>query len=74
MRYPAQTAIYSNAPTREAIAHWTKTLFAYVTRSDKRVTKCQLARAELLTPADSVIKELSFDIHFKTVHNAKVKL
>ena len=46
-----------------------------VTRSDKRVTKVSvLGHSELLIPAENATKELSFDISFKTVHNAKLKL
>ena len=44
-----------------------------VTRSDKRVTKCQFGHPELSIPTESAIKELSFDISFK-LHNTKVKL
>ena len=42
----------------------------------KRVTKCQFghSESELLVPTESATKELSFDISFKTVANAKVKL
>ena len=43
-----------------------------MTRSDKRVTKCQFDHPELLIPTERAIKELEFDIRFKTVHNAKV--
>ena len=46
----------------------------YVTRSDKRVTRCQFGHSELLIPTDSAYKELYIDIGFRTVHNAKVKL
>ena len=44
----------------------------YVTRSDKRVTKCQSGQSELSMPTESAIKELSVDVSFKTVHDAKV--
>ena len=45
-----------------------------MTRSDKSVTKCQFGHSELLIPGGNAFKELSFDVRFKTVHNAKVKL
>ena len=49
-------------------------------RCDQRVTKCQSGQSgqsgqsELLTPAEGATTQLSFDISFKTVHSAKVKL
>ena len=45
-----------------------------MTRSDKRITLCQFGHPELLMPSESAIKELWFEIRFKTVPNAKVKL
>ena len=41
------------------------------------MTRCEGSRvpfSELLIPSESESKELSFDISFKTVHNAIVKL
>ena len=45
-----------------------------LTRSDKIVPRCQCGHPELLTPAESAINELWFDMRFKTVRNARVKL
>ena len=55
---------------------WTRqnmwTFSAFVTRSDKRVTTCPFGHYELSISADSAIKELAFDISFKTVHNGNM--
>ena len=45
-----------------------------VTRSEERVTKCQFGQSQLLILTKKAVQELKFDISFKTVHNAKVKL
>ena len=45
-----------------------------MTRSDKRVTKCQFGPSHLRIPTSIATNEHSFNISFKTVHNAKVKL
>ena len=59
--------------TREEfpLSRWSRII---VNRSHKRVEKCRFGHSELLIPTESGIKELLYDISFKTVNNAKVKL
>ena len=49
-------------------------ILIYVTRSEKRVTKCPFGHSEILIPTERAINEVQFHISFNTVHNAKVKL
>ena len=44
-----------------------------MTHCDNRVTRCR-SFSKLLISTTRATKELSFDISFKTVHNAKAKL
>ena len=40
----------------------------------KRVRKCQVGHSEVSVPAESATPELQFDVSFKTVRSAEVKL
>ena len=44
----------------------------YVTRSDKRVARCQFGHSELLIPTESATEELEFVISYKTALNVQV--
>ena len=43
------------------------------TKSYQIIIKCQFGHSELLIRTESSIKELKFDMRFKSVHNATVK-